>query len=952
MCLVIDKHCAMFSEKLCVNDVQYATMMGWELNLHILYICVFFIHMHIIFSISDLMAASNSCTNYELWWTSLAVSSSLYVVGIATSIVLLVIHATLLHRLTYKSWIGRVRRTLKQTCQHCTSVDHFIGRIMTILHISCNVAYCTYAVYRLYQPVIRCFDSTIPPDIILEILISIFLGFFFFIRFLATNNVALFWFSPYTIVDIFTIPTVYTACVLHKDWINLRPLRFIWLIQISDILKFSRRIRSTSIIDIAAILLRFTCIWLTASGIICVLETTGDPWKDFKNFQTITFREYTYYIMVTMSTVGYGDYSPKTAWGQTFITFFIIAGLAIFAVSLPVLVDPLIQYYRIISYIYFDNTRIQQHVLVCGHINATSAHEFLKEFLHPDHGDKLTHVLFIDPRYPDPDLKAVISKYNRSHYLLGSVLSSNTLQKAKIKEAKACIILANRHYTDHVAEDSTSMFYLVAIKNARASVPVIIQVLSTTSKDYISAIPGWDPEKDVVLCLNELRLGMLALSASCPGASTLVANLFYACGNLKSTNGWKSLYLEGAGNELYEVPFSHSFEGMMFWEAVKVCYDRLSLVLIGLKKDRAFHINPSRSDVVIHQGTLGYFIGKSFESVQIVSTYCIKCHDHRTCKCNDITTIPKPDVQLQYLCATTCMADSDTINSPQFYMLQPQQLSTCILTDYQVLRNHIILCVFALDYSAKLGLHNFVAPLRSKNIPSSELKPIVIVSHGPFIEKEWLDLCSFPLLYIIHGSPLDWKCLSKASIQQCSSCFLVTAPASSYILDHGLHDKEAILCSLSLQKKLQNSSVLVVTDLVQDSNVQFLDFSDEDTEGELYQSEPFAWGNAFAASVFNSVTTTAYHRPGTIELISTLISPKHDDSSRILPIRLNYGSYDQFSELYVHLLEQQVICIALYRQCPQNPMKSYVITNPAKDLVLDRTDTAIVITPCVWTSHT
>ena len=837
------------------------------------------------------------------------------------------------------------------TCQKCTSVDHFIGRIMTILHISCNVAYCTYAVYRLYQPVVRCFDSSLPPDIILEILISILLGLFFFIRFLAANNIALFWFNPYTIIDIFTIPIVYTASVLHKDWIDLRPLRFIWLIQISDILKFSRRIHSTSIIDIVTILLRFTCIWLTASGIICVLESTGDPWMDFKNFQHVTFREYTYFIMVTMATVGYGDYSPKTAWGQTFITFFIVAGLAIFALSLPVLIDPLVQYYKTVSYLKFDTTRIQKHVLVCGHINSTSVNDFLKEFLHPDHGDKLTHVVFIDPRYPDPELKAIISKYNKSHYLLGSVLSSKTLQNAKIKEASACIILANRHCSVPVKEDSTSMFYLVAIKNAWASVPVIIQVLSTTSKDYISAIPGWNPEKDVVLCLNELRLGVLALSASCPGASTLIANLFYACGNLKSTNDWKSLYLEGAGNELYEVPFSHSFEGMMFMEAVTVCYDKLSLMLIGLKKDGAFHMNPSRSDVIICEGTLGYFIGKSFESVQIVNTYCINCQEfganhYQMCTRKNAITCNQ-DVQVQCKSVAELLPDHHSLNSAQFYTIDPQKLSTCILHEHQSLHDHIVICIFALNNSAKLGLHSFIASLRSINIPSSELKPVVIISCSSFIQKEWFDLCSFPLLYVIVGSPLDWNCLTKASIKNCSSCFLLTAPASSSKQDNGLHDKEAILCSLSLQKKLQNSSVLVVTDLDQDSNVQFLDFSDEDTEGELYQSEPFAWGNAFAASVFSSVTTAAYHRPGTIELVSTLISPHRSNLSRILPIQLrgtDYASHSHFSELYFHLLEQQLICIALYKQCPHNSSKYYVVTNPAKDLTVDASDTAIVIT--------
>ena len=900
------------------------------------------------------MAASNSC-DMEIWWVSVATSSILYFIGTTTSLVLFMIHATVLRSLTCTPQIGTLLRKVKQTCQNCTSVDHYFGRIMTVLHICCNVAYCSLVVYRLYQPVTRCFGQFLLPEIKIELVISTLLTVYFFIRFLAARNIATFWLSPYTVIDIFTIPSVYIACALLKDWFDLRPLRFLWLIQISDILKISRRIRSTSIIDIVTILLRFTCIWLTASGIIYVLETSGDPWKDFTNAQTVKFREYTYYIMVTMSTVGYGDYSPKTAWGQTFITFFIIAGLAVFAVSLPVLVDPLIQYYRLVPYSSFDNTRIRKHVLVCGHLNATSVQEFLKEFLHPDHGDKLTHVVFIDPTYPNPELKAVISKYNRSHYLLGSVLSSNILQKAKIKEAKACIILANRHCSDPATEDSASMFYLVSFKNACATVPVIIQVLSTTSKDFVGDIEGWKPKTDVVLCLNELRLGILALSALCPGASTLISNLFYASGNPKRTDDWRSLYLEGAVNEVYEVPLSHSFEGLTFTQAVKMCYDKLNLMLIGIN-DGTCHLNPSRPDIHIHEGTSGYFIGTDFESVKIASIYCSKCHDmvtnlRQVCSCR-CTVIEDPIVPLQCITMSTSMSDHDDTHSEQFYTSSPQQPT--ILSDQQVLHNHIVICVFALDHSAKQGLHSFVAPLRSKSIPSLELKPIVIVSSPSFIEKEWSDLSSFPLIYFVHGSPLDWKCLAKASIQHCSSCFLITAPTSRNILDNGLHDKEAILCSLSLQRKLKTTSVFVITDLVQDSNVQFLDFSDEDTGGELYQAEPFACGNAFAASVFNSVTTTAYHRPGTIKLLSNLISLKQGtqiSSSRILPIRLqdpsNYDSLRQFSDLYSQLLEQNLICIALYRQNQLNPTKSFVITNPAKDLVLDRSDTAIVITPSV-----
>lgn len=906
--------------------------------------------------------SNDSCTKGEVWWVSVATSGLLYAIGTLISFIILVLHKTLVHSGRCKPfWAGDFLKHVQQACQRCTSEDHPLGRFMTVFHIICNVAFCSLVIYRLYENMVECFGGALKVDIKVELVLSTLLTICFLVRFLGSSNIVLFWFNPLTIVDVFTVPNVFVACALYKDWVGFRPLRFIWLTQVSDVLKFSRRIRSTSIADIVPILIRFTCIWLTASGIICVLESTGDPWENTNPIR-VTFREYTYYIMVTMSTVGYGDYSPKTAWGQTFITVFIVAGLAVFAVSLPVLVDPIIQYYRIASYLDFDNTRVQKHVLVCGHINATSVHEFLKEFLHPDHGDKQTHVVFVDPAYPSPEMKAVISKHHRSHFLLGSILSASTLHRARIKNAKACIILANRHCNDPVTEDTTSMFYLVSLKNTYSLVPVILQVLSTSSKEYVGNIQGWNPEKDVVLCLNELRLGILALNVVSPGASTLISNLFYSSGSLAS-HGWQNLYLEGAGNEVYEMPFSHSFDGLKFTEAVKMCYNKLNLMLIGVKNE-AFYLNPSKPDITIHKGMLGYFIAKDHRSVQRVSVYCSKCHGSvvhghlRPCRCMEGVVIENTDgIPLRTL-ASLALPPSKTSEGywDQYYLSPSQQLEASILTEKQVLSDHVVLCVFAHNDSAVLGLHSFVAPLRRKSIVASELKPIVIVSCASYIVKEWANVSSFPMIYAVIGSPLDWSCLSKASIERCSSCFLLTALSGGFTTsDNGLYDKEAILCSLSLQKKLQSSSVFVITDLVQDSNVQFLDISDDDNEEELYQSEPFACGNAFAASVFNSVTTAAYHSPGTLNLIKHLINPEPESqktvsSSGLCQKRLNaseYRSLHNFSDLHSYLLEKQLVCIALYRQKPGDPTKHYVITNPAPNLELETLDIAIVLTPSI-----
>lgn len=64
--------------------------------------------------------------------------------------------------------------------------------------------------------------------------------------------------------------------------------------------------------------------------------------------------------------------------------------------------------------------------------------------------------------------------------------------------------------------------------------------------------------------------------------------------------------------------------------------------------------------------------------------------------------------------------------------------------------------------------------------------------------------------------------------------------------------------SLSLSLVL---SILTTLELVNDSNVQFLDQDDDDDpDTELYLTQPFACGTAFAVSVLDSLMSTVMHK--------------------------------------------------------------------------------------------
>merc|ERR1719351_435747 len=75
------------------------------------------------------------------------------------------------------------------------------------------------------------------------------------------------------------------------------------------------------------------------------------------------------------------------------------------------------------------------------------------------------------------------------------------------------------------------------------------------------------------------------------------------------------------------------------------------------------------------------------------------------------------------------------------------------------------------------------------------------------------------------------------------------------------------------KSSVYGSNVPMITELVNDSNVQFLDQDDDDDpDTELYLTQPFACGTAFAVSVLDSLMSTTYFNPNALTLIRSLIT--------------------------------------------------------------------------------
>ncbi|CAL7940203.1 unnamed protein product [Xylocopa violacea] len=517
------------------------------------------------------------------------------------------------------------------------------GRILVVLVFILSIAsLIIYFIDASSEEVERCqkWSNNITQQI--DLAFNIFFMVYFFIRFIAASDKLWFMLEMYSFVDYFTIPPSFVSIYLDRTWIGLRFLRALRLMTVPDILQYLNILKTSSSIRLAQLVSIFISVWLTAAGIIHLLENSGDPFE-FTNPQQLSYWTCVYFLIVTMSTVGYGDVYCQTVLGRTFLVFFLLVGLAIFASSIPEIIELVGSRSKYSGE--YKREHGKRHIVVCGHITYESVSHFLKDFLHEDREDVDVEVVFLHRKPPDLELEGLFKRhFTTVEFFQGTIMNPIDLQRVKVHEADACLVLANKYCQDPDAEDAANIMRVISIKNYSDDIRVIIQLMQYHNKAYLLNIPSWDwKQGDDVICLAELKLGFIAQSCLAPGFSTMMANLF-AMRSFKTA--WQNDYLRGTGMEMYTETLSPTFIGMPFAKATELCFTKLKLLLLAIEikgeggGDSKISINPRGAKIVAN--TQGFFIAQSADEVKRAWFYCKACHEDikdetliKKCKCKN-----------------------------------------------------------------------------------------------------------------------------------------------------------------------------------------------------------------------------------------------------------------------------------------------------------------------------
>jgi voltage-gated potassium channel len=241
-----------------------------------------------------------------------------------------------------------------------------------------------------------------------------------------------------------------------------------------------------------------------ASGAAYLLEpdTFGTPFNGF------------WWVMTTVTTVGYGDFYPKTIAGKWLGIFLYIFGIGLISITISKVVDALMLYQRRKEEGKLRFTGENHFVIVDWSIHADLA---IKEILETDAS---AQIVLIDTMEKSP------IQHHRVHYIRGNPVRKETLEMAGLSRARAVFIFAKETtqqsgvIQDTSFIDGKSLLVATAIERNFDHVHTVVEI-----KDELN-LPNFQHVKVDEFILGTETVSRLAVrSAFSPGTSQILSQL-------------------------------------------------------------------------------------------------------------------------------------------------------------------------------------------------------------------------------------------------------------------------------------------------------------------------------------------------------------------------------------------------------------------------------------------
>lgn len=337
--------------------------------------------------------------------------------------------------------------------------------------------------------------------------------------------------------------------------------------------------------------------------------------------QPLPYHTWLYFAWIETATVGYGDIYPLSEAARVAVMFFIGLSLVVVPKLSNELMDKMSQYSIYQRTWYLPKPR-SKHVLICGDLSSTSLLEFFQELFHEDHDVGNMMALVLQPTPPSHTMREIMKHPDfilNVVYIEGTALKEIDLQRCCADTAVGVFILADKFASNADTEDTVTILKNFSVKrychihNVFAQPFFCLQLIRPENQRHletelggISSFTDTDNASNVIVCVNEVKMGVIAKSATFPGSNTLIMNLLASFADDDENEGgdnddededvgnWVDEYHRGCDWEIYTSELSETFSGQLFCDLSAKLYSLYGVLLFGLHVRDVSGKSPSR----------------------------------------------------------------------------------------------------------------------------------------------------------------------------------------------------------------------------------------------------------------------------------------------------------------------------------------------------------------------
>jgi voltage-gated potassium channel len=293
--------------------------------------------------------------------------------------------------------------------------------------------------------------------------------------------------------------------------------------------------------------------------------TTGFLYFELSNNPELTWLDGLWYTVVTMTTVGYGDFFPKTTGGRFLVGWpIMIFGIGILGYALSVVAAALINS-KTKEIRGMSSFALKKHLIIFNYPGLAKLEHLLKElYLDPIFGNHVPIVLvdeFLEELPPE------LVKRN-IHYVRGNPVRDETLMKAAIDEARFAIVLSRNE--GNTASDNLNVSVTLAIEGRNGKVLTVVEIVDPASEELLHKAGC-----DKVVCTSRFGAHFLSQELLNPGIQEVIEDLLSA----------------GRGQNMYLVEIT---QPLGFREAAELCGAQKHIAL-GIRTAKEVLLNPEGS---------------------------------------------------------------------------------------------------------------------------------------------------------------------------------------------------------------------------------------------------------------------------------------------------------------------------------------------------------------------